>query len=73
MLGDAVENHLILPAFPAISNSKFWQVGLEASTYKNLLYGFPTWLCSYFLFGRDTDIWKVKYVPGLIIYLTNHP
>lgn len=35
MLGDAVDNHLILPASQAISTSKFWQVGLQASTYNN--------------------------------------
>ncbi|MEG4403575.1 hypothetical protein [Microcoleus sp. MON2_D5] len=44
MLGDAVDNHLILPASPAISTSNFWQVDLEASTYKNQLYGFPSLL-----------------------------
>ncbi|MEG4351552.1 hypothetical protein QUA74_17595 [Microcoleus sp. LAD1_D3] len=73
MLGDAVDNHLILPASQAISTSKFWPVGLEASTYNNQLYGFPTWLCSYFLFGRDPDILQVKSVPELINYLSHKP
>ncbi|MEG5064220.1 hypothetical protein QUB33_11410 [Microcoleus sp. B3-A4] len=73
MLGDAVDNHLILPASQAISTSNFWQVGLEASTYNNQLYGFPTWLCSYFLFGRNRDILQVKSVPGLINYLSHQP
>ncbi|HEY9298519.1 MAG TPA: hypothetical protein VIQ31_19620 [Phormidium sp.] len=73
MLGDAVDNHLILPASQAISTSKFWQVGLEASTYNNQLYGFPTWLYSYFLFGRDPDILQVKSVPELINYLSHKP
>ena len=35
MLGDAPDNHLILPVSQAISTSKFWQVGLQASTYNN--------------------------------------
>jgi len=73
MLGYAVDRNLILPASQSISTSKFLQVGLEASTYNNQLYGFPTWLCSYFLFGRDLDIWQVKSVPGLLNYLSQKP
>lgn len=73
MLGYAVDRNLILPATQAISTSKFLQVGLEASTYNDQLYGFPTWLCSYFLFGRDRDIWQVKSVPELLNYLSQKP
>lgn len=73
MLGYAVERNLILPVAREISTSKFWQVGIEASTYNNLLYGIPTWLCSYFLFGRDRDIWQVKSVPELLNYLSQKP
>jgi ABC-type glycerol-3-phosphate transport system substrate-binding protein len=73
MLGDAVDRNLILPASPEISTSKFWQVGLAASTYNDRLYGFPTWLCSYFLFGKDRDIWQVKSVPELVNYLSHKP
>ncbi len=69
MLSYAVDRNLILPASPAISTSKFWEVGLKASSYNHQLYGFPTWLCSYFLFGRDRDIWQVKSVPELVNYL----
>lgn len=73
MLGYAVDSNLILPASQAISTSKFWEVGLEASTYNNQLYGFPTWLCSYFLFGRNPDISQVKSVPELLNYLSHKP
>jgi len=72
LLAYLVESGFILP-IDAASTSNFWPAAIEAASYKDKLYGIPSWMCMEFLYARDPKIAEITSLFTLVDYLNNLP
>ncbi|WJV62098.1 hypothetical protein PCO86_19280 [Pectobacteriaceae bacterium CE70] len=66
-LGFLADNHLINPV--QITGDAPWPVALAGSTYKDQLWGIPSWLCMDFIYDYNHEITTQKSLTQLITYL----
>jgi thiamine pyridinylase len=70
-VGFLVSNSYITPA--KISGDPPWPVALAASTYKDVLYGVPSWLCMDFIFSFSPKLKSVHSLKELLHFVAGVP
>ncbi len=68
-LGFLAQQGLINPVLDKDKPKNALPVALKASTYKNDLWGIPSWLCMDFLFSTDKDITNNTSLKDLLTFL----